>query len=500
MNVSVSPFGNDARLVRFAPNPGGRVLGTLRRKLLRERPSWDVAIGDGCLLVVGTDVERELPSEWDAGGGEDDVEPRSHELRVVYDGSDLEEVARLLGVPSREIVALHTRPRYEVEFPGFLPGFAYLRGLDPRLQLPRRATPRPWVPAGTVAIAAEYTALYPHDSPGGWHLLGRVLGVALFDVARTPPALFEVGDEVRFVAAEDALDASPRLRRRALPLGARPGLVLERAAPGTTLQDEGRPGSLGIGLPPSGPLDPERYAAACAAVGSPKSAAIELPPGEFRARARGRLWVSLDGGPPRLLRDGEPFVAPSSEWLVSYLAVSGGFASDVVLGSRSTHLLARFGGHVGRGLRAGDELAVEGAPTEARGEDLPESPDFEGASSEEVPRIFLDPGPDHDLFCAEALGAFLGTPWRIGRLGDRTGRRLEGGRVPVGEFGTRPSFPMRRGAVQIAMDGTPIVLGPDHPTTGGYPVIARVRPESWGAFGRLRPGARMLPVFRDPAD
>ena len=87
-----------------------------------------------------------------------------------------------------------------VELIGFLPGFAYLGPLDPRLTIGRRETPRPRVPAGSVAIAGGYTGVYPAASPGGWHLLGRALDVSLFDPLRDPPALLRPGDHVRFVA------------------------------------------------------------------------------------------------------------------------------------------------------------------------------------------------------------------------------------------------------------------------------------------------------------
>ena len=121
------------------------------------------------------------------------------EVAVRYDGEDLDAVASAVGLSTGEVVALHSAPVYVVAFCGFAPGFGYLRGLDARLHIPRRATPRTRVPAGSVAVAAEYTAVYPRPSPGGWHLLGRTDRV-LFDPDRSPPALLQPGDRVRFVA------------------------------------------------------------------------------------------------------------------------------------------------------------------------------------------------------------------------------------------------------------------------------------------------------------
>jgi KipI family sensor histidine kinase inhibitor len=119
-------------------------------------------------------------------------------IPVRYDGEDLESVASSAGLDVDEVVAIHSAAEYVVAFCGFAPGFGYLRGLDPQLHVPRRATPRTRVPAGSVAIAAEYSAVYPSPSPGGWHLLGST-DLVMFDPDRAPPALFEPGLHVRFV-------------------------------------------------------------------------------------------------------------------------------------------------------------------------------------------------------------------------------------------------------------------------------------------------------------
>lgn len=118
-------------------------------------------------------------------------------LDVVYDGADLADLAGQTGLSIEEIVELHAGRTYRVGFCGFSPGFAYLTGLDVRLRLPRRASPRVMVPAGSVAIAAGYTAVYPSASPGGWHLIGST-PAPVWDVRRTPPALLAPGRTVRF--------------------------------------------------------------------------------------------------------------------------------------------------------------------------------------------------------------------------------------------------------------------------------------------------------------
>jgi KipI family sensor histidine kinase inhibitor len=120
-------------------------------------------------------------------------------IAVRYDGDDLSAVAELAGCSVIEVIARHTAAEYTVAFCGFAPGFGYLTGLDPRLHVARLDTPRTRVPAGSVAIAGEYSAVYPHPSPGGWRLLGRT-ELALWDVDRDPPALLSPGTHVRFEA------------------------------------------------------------------------------------------------------------------------------------------------------------------------------------------------------------------------------------------------------------------------------------------------------------
>src|SRR4029453_16125360 len=124
--------------------------------------------------------QLELPP---AGGGAG--EPV--EIPVSYDGADLPEVARLTGLEAEEVVRRHTAPEYTVAFLGFSPGFPYLVGLDPALEVPRRDTPRTSIPAGSVGLAGGQTGIYPTASPGGWQLIGRTQ-VTLFDPHRDPPA------------------------------------------------------------------------------------------------------------------------------------------------------------------------------------------------------------------------------------------------------------------------------------------------------------------------
>ena len=113
-------------------------------------------------------------------------------------GPDLASVAATIGASEEEVIHLHASREYRVYVVGFVPGFPYMGVVDERLALPRRATPRTKVPAGSVAIAAGQTGIYPTETPGGWHLLGRT-PVRPFDAGRAQPVLFRPGDRVRFV-------------------------------------------------------------------------------------------------------------------------------------------------------------------------------------------------------------------------------------------------------------------------------------------------------------
>ena len=120
------------------------------------------------------------------------------EIPVVYDGEDLDDVAALLKIDREEVIRRHVESHYQVAFCGFAPGFAYLTGGDPLFNVPRRASPRKSIPAGSVALAGKFGGVYPQPSPGGWQLIGRT-DVKMFDLDRDPPSLLKPGDRVHFV-------------------------------------------------------------------------------------------------------------------------------------------------------------------------------------------------------------------------------------------------------------------------------------------------------------
>ena len=169
-----------------------------RTVLVTTRPGTDLVALRADLLAVVAPVVAAAGAGPGVGAAAGD--PRLVTIPVRYDGPDLDDVARHTGLTVAEVTVAHEASRWEVAFCGFVPGFAYLVGGDPRLEVPRRSTPRTVVPAGAVALAGRYSGIYPRPSPGGWQLIGRTSAV-LFDPHRESPALLRPGDRVRFVAS-----------------------------------------------------------------------------------------------------------------------------------------------------------------------------------------------------------------------------------------------------------------------------------------------------------
>ncbi|MGV8848467.1 MAG: 5-oxoprolinase subunit PxpB [Propionibacteriaceae bacterium] len=163
----------------------------------------DVVPGERTLLVTvavpaGLESVRRLLTELTVTASAVGPLSRTVEIPVTYDGADLADVSARTGLTVAQIIEAHTATPWRVGFGGFAPGFAYLVGGDPRLEVPRRSEPRPAVPAGAVGLAGRYSGIYPRSSPGGWQLIGRT-DVVLFDPDADPPALLHPGMTVRFV-------------------------------------------------------------------------------------------------------------------------------------------------------------------------------------------------------------------------------------------------------------------------------------------------------------
>ncbi len=250
----------------------------------------DVVPGARTLLLDGIAAsDARLLARLDGARG--DLRPGPVvEVPTVYDGEDLAEVARLWGVTPDEAVARHAGTAFTVAFCGFAPGFPYLVGMSG--EVPRRASPRPAVPAGSVALAGRYCGIYPTASPGGWQLLGRT-AVPLFDPDRDPPALLPPGTRVRFVPVPSLPSLLPA---RPAPATADRALTVVRAGALTTVQDTGRPGLADLGVPRSGALDAAAARLANRLVGNPEDAAVlETTVDGVALRASAPMTVAVTG-------------------------------------------------------------------------------------------------------------------------------------------------------------------------------------------------------------
>ena len=145
------------------------------------------------LAAVADAIRRTTPRPGGRASGD------TVELPVHYDGADLDDLAGLLELSPAELVARHSAAEWTVAFCGFAPGFGYLTQPGTAWDVPRRSSPRTKVPPGSVALAGEFSGVYPRESPGGWQLIGRT-DVAVFDLSREPAALLRPGTRVRFVA------------------------------------------------------------------------------------------------------------------------------------------------------------------------------------------------------------------------------------------------------------------------------------------------------------
>ena len=210
---TISPLGDEALVATFAHTisweVGARVRAAAARIRKLERPEITDVVPSYTTLGVyydGASIEYAAIAELVAPllVGDDALEESVTaivEIPVRYDGPDLQEVAERTGLSVEDVIGRHSARTYRAYACGFQPGFAYLGDLDEALALPRRSSPRLRVQGGSVAIAGRQTAVYPLQTPGGWHLIGST-PLRMFDATRNPPALIHPGDEVRFVRDE----------------------------------------------------------------------------------------------------------------------------------------------------------------------------------------------------------------------------------------------------------------------------------------------------------
>ncbi|ROZ61937.1 carboxyltransferase domain-containing protein [Kocuria soli] len=464
-------------------------------------------------------------------------------IPVRYDGEDLDEVADLLSVSVDTLIERHLNAQWRVAFCGFAPGFGYATCTDPLFDVPRRSSPRTRVPAGAVGLAGPFTSVYPRDSPGGWQLIGHTDAV-MWDIDRDPPALVAPGTVITFEQQRpvavvtstpntsgrtgelfDGLEDDPVASEVGGPASGsgpevtvretwRPDPVLASLRvihPGirALIQDGGRPGHAAMGVSGAGAADRTALSQANRAVGNLPTAAVLECTGavhmEYRglpgvaavagAQGTGEL-VSSDGtvrpilqGVPFAIDDGDELsLSHPTHGLRYVIAVRGGLLARPALGSVSSDTLAGLGPGP---LEAGDCVVV-GDPRHAPAVVEPLGITRDLPRSGETVDVMITLGPRDDWFTPEAVAALTAQEWLVGTRSDRVGLRLEG-TVPLDRRieGELPSEGTVTGAIQVPPDGQPVLFLPDHPLTGGYPVIGAVVAEHLDLVGQLPPGARI---------
>lgn len=445
------------------------------------------------------------------------------DIDVVYDGEDLAEAAQLLGMSTEALITAHTSQTWTAAFGGFAPGFTYCIGENHQLDIARKSTPRTAVPAGSVAIAGQFSAVYPRTTPGGWQLLGHTTEV-MWQSERDKPALVAPGNRVRYRAARELVELNTAQAPQQETVDS--GLLVNRPGLQTLITDSGRPGFADLGVAESGATDRRSAALANELVGNARiDALLENLYGGLQVTAIGDQLVAVCGaeaelsvrppatasgqGPadeksspasveeqpettgfdapsslPFILRDGHSLtIGETTRGLRVYLAVCGGIQVPRVLGSAATDLLS---GEGPRPITSGQQLAVN---TTAWPSVVPGQAGNELPGPHHTVRITL--GPRDDWFSPDQIQSLVSQSWTVSDRSNRIGLRLTGTPLKRSHQGELTSEGTVAGAIQIPADGLPVVFMRDHPVTGGYPVIGVVHSADLDGLGQLPPGATL---------
>lgn len=477
-------------------------------------------------------------------------------IDVLYNGEDFDDVCAMLNLSAEELIARHTANDWQVAFVGFAPGFAYCVGKDPIFNVARRPSPRTRIPAGSVGLAGEFAAVYPGASPGGWQLIG-VTDAPMWDLNREQPGLLAPGDHVKYHHVRELLHLNHGVGNGEESAGETPGVetvVQEETQSGTApgrsseenstqtasilppseqvpspygylevvsvggqllYQDHGRPGLLDMGVAASGAADPLSMHTANYNVGNPdKRAVLEIAGGGVELKshmtgvlaisgAKGEVTVTQEDGLYFYPEHGQAFAVDPGDtisigWfeqgMRAYVAIRGGIAAKRILGSLATDTLANVGPAP---LTVGDKIYADNPSLAGAVADVPRTGTL--IEPDTVVKLRITLGPRTDWFTDEAIATLTEQIWIVSNQSDRVGIRLEGEKS-LERCVTRelPSEGAVTGAIQVPSNGQPVIFLPDHPLTGGYPVIGALIREDLDVSGQLTPGTRIQFLVDEP--
>ncbi|MBU3616882.1 urea amidolyase family protein [Polynucleobacter sp. JS-Polo-80-F4] len=460
-----------------------------------------------------------------------------HRIQVCYHPDvalDLHDIAKACKLSIEETIRLHKNNLYTADILGFMPGFAYFSGLNPKLLLPRLPSPRSTVPKGSVAIAELQTAIYPRTTPGGWNLIGRSPN-QMFDIQNHPPGLFMAGDQMQI--QEITLDEFQKLDQknthheiiRALDKNNPQGSIeVLQSGTFTSIQDEPRLGFSHWAVGPGGACDLSSLHLANALVGNPIGmAAIEMTssgPTLLFHQATCIAWVGADcdgivngqripGNRPVWLAKGSTLkFLPFNSGFRVLLAIGGGLQLPEILGRSGSHISADIGP---KRIEKGQALSLTNplAPLKStffkslfKEDHLPCYTKWHVRSPftplKAVTPVYCLAGPHLSFLSIKERELFWSTIWTVSNQSNRMGLRLQGEFKVKKDLPNIPSQAITFGTVQFPPSHEPIVMLAEHQTTGGYPRLAEIIRSDMVKLAQVGPGEKIqfIPIDIQEAD
>lgn len=539
--INYSVLGDSSLLLDFSNSSQPlRDIHGLSKLLFANKPEWALEIVPGLdSLVIELNYQNQNPKQVRTQSIEalkklsaalikqrpkKSATANIHQIQVCYHPDlslDLKEIAGACHLSVEEVIHLHKQGIYTADILGFMPGFAYFSGLNPKLHLPRLNSPRSSVPKGSVAIAELQTAIYPRPTPGGWNLIGRSPNV-LFDSHQTPPGLFMPGDGMRI--QEISLDQFHQLEAKIdttkiiLPISAqdqnRASIDVKQSGAFTSIQDFPRSGLSHWAVGPGGASDLRSLQLANALVGNKlNAAALELTatgPTLLFNEDTCIAWVGatcsgiidgkrIPGNRPVWIAKGSILqFSPLGPGLRSVLAIGGGIDLPAVLGSKGSHISADLGP---KRIQKGDILFLEDpqAPLQKaylrdlyKNQTWPSFPKWQIRSpylpTQKMTQVHCLAGPHLPLLGNKDREVFWETLWKVSTQSNRMGIRLESNFHIKKALPNIPSQAITFGTVQFPPSQEPIVMLSEHQTTGGYPRLAEVIRADHAKLAQAKPG------------